>query len=54
LSISPREGTEIKDYLLVKGIIVQEDLFTSTGRIKKLRPTDAGIKCLQEAKDFIG
>lgn len=54
LSISPREGTEIKDYLLVKGLIVQEDLFTSTGRIKKLRPTDAGIKCLQEAKDFIG
>ena len=54
LSISPREGTEIKDNLLTKGFIAQEDIILPTGRIKKLRLKDAGIKSLQEDKDSIG
>ena len=54
LTISPREGTEIKTNLLTKGFIVQEDIFLANGRIKKLRLKDAGIKSLQEGNDSLG
>jgi len=47
LGLGAREGTEIKDYLLSKGLIEQKDLFTATGRIKQLHLTEAGMSHLK-------
>jgi DNA helicase HerA-like ATPase len=43
LGFGAREGTEIKEFLLSKGLIEQKDLFTSTGRIKQLSLTELGM-----------
>ena len=48
LSIGPRDGTEIKEYLISKGLIEQEDLITPTGRVKRLRLTELGAKEIQD------
>lgn len=43
LSLGAREGTLIKDRLLTKRLIEQEDIVTATARIKGLRVTEAGM-----------
>ena len=48
LLIGPREGTEIKECLISKGLIEQEDLITPTGRVKRLRLTELGAKEIQD------
>jgi DNA helicase HerA-like ATPase len=42
LFLGARDGTEIKDSLLFKGLIEQNDLITPSGRIKQLRLTELG------------
>jgi len=43
LGLGAREGTQLKEILLAKGFIQQEDVVTENARIKKLRLTGLGM-----------
>ena len=54
LSLGAREGTQIKESLISKGLVKQEDLITSTARIKQLRLTELGMKEIRPDNEFSG
>jgi hypothetical protein len=54
LSLGAREGTLIKEGLISKGLIEQQDLITPTSRIKQLRLTELGMKEIKADDEFSG